>query len=116
MPINNLPVTAALDRAAEAIIEQYRSAPAIATENAIALLALWAADAIAAGRLAPRDADATFVRLDVAINDPPVGPELSVDTDQLLHEAMTLDDWGTEFSADLDELRRLAFAILRAPA
>ena len=29
------------------------------------------------------------------------GPELSDDTDQLLHGAMTLDDWGTEFSADL---------------
>jgi hypothetical protein len=29
-------------------------------------------------------------------------------------EAMALDDWGTEFSADLDEMRRLAFEILRA--
>jgi hypothetical protein len=28
---------------------------------------------------------------------------------------MTLDDWGTEFSADLDELRRSAFIILGAP-
>jgi hypothetical protein len=37
MSINNLPVTTALDRAAGAIIEQYRSAPAIATEDAIAL-------------------------------------------------------------------------------
>lgn len=111
--VDRLPVTTALDRAAGAIVEQYRSVPAIATEHAIALLALWAADAIAAGRLAPKDADATFVRLDVQINNPPAGPELSDDTDQLLHEAMTLDDWGTEFSADLDELRRLAFAILR---
>jgi hypothetical protein len=112
--VDRLPVTVALDRAAEAIIGQYRSAPAVATEHAIALLALWAADAIAAGRLAPKDADATFVRLDVATHNPPAGPELSDDADQLLHEAMTLDDWGTEFSADLDELRRLAFAILRA--
>jgi hypothetical protein len=42
------------------------------------------------------------------------GPELSEDADQLLLEAMTLHDWGTEFSGDLDELRRLAFRILRA--
>jgi hypothetical protein len=29
---------------------------------------------------------------------------------------MTLDDWGTEFSADLGEMRRLAFGILGAAA
>jgi hypothetical protein len=112
--IDSLPVSAALLQAAQAVIEQYRASPAVATERALALLALWSADAIAAGRLAPAEADATFTRLFVAIGDMQDGPELSGDTDQLLHEAMTLDDWGTEFSADLDELRRLAFVILRA--
>ena len=74
-----------------------------------------AADAIAAGRLAPKDADATFVQLFVELGNPPAGPELSEDATQLVLEAMTLHDWGTEFSADLDEMRRLAFAILGAP-
>jgi hypothetical protein len=114
--VDSLPVTAAIGRATEAIIAQYRASPAVATERAIALLALWAADAIAAGRLAPKDADAAFVRLEVELGNPPAGPELSSDTDQLLLEGMTLDDWGTEFSADLDELRRLAFGILQATA
>jgi hypothetical protein len=110
---DTLPVLVAIRRAADAIIDQYRESPAVATERAIAVLALWAADAIAAGRLTPKDADATFVRLEVEIGNPPAGPDLSDDTTQLLLEAMALDDWGTEFSADLGELRRLAFAILR---
>src|SRR5580765_4910190 len=114
--VDSLPVTAAFGRAADAIADQYRTSPASTTERAVAMLALWAADAIAAGRLAPKDADTTFVLLDVAIENPPAGPELSDDTSQLLLEAMTLHDWGTEFSADLDELRRLAFSILGAAA
>ena len=113
---DTLPVTAAIQRAAESIIDQYRVSPAVATERAVAMLALWIADAIAAGRLAPKHADTMFVHLDVAIENPPAGPELSEDTTQLLLEAMTLHDWGTEFSADLDELRRLAFAILTSTA
>src|SRR5215213_9194470 len=114
--VDSLPVTAAFQRAADAITAQYRTSPASTTEHAIAMLALWAADAIAAGRLAPKDADTVFVHLFVAIENPPAGPDLSDDTTQLLLEAMTLHDWGTEFSADLDELRRLAFGILGAPA
>ena len=116
--VDNLPVTAAIERAADAIIAQYRSVPAVATEHAIAMLALWAADAITAGRLAPKDADTVFVRLEVDLGDGERmgGPELSDDTTQLLLEAMALDDWGTEFSADLGEMRRLAFGILGAAA
>lgn len=110
--IDSLPVTVAFRQAADAVIHQYRAIPAIATEHAIAMLALWAADAIAAGRLAPTDADATFTHLFIEIGNPPAGPDLSDNADQLLLEAMELHDWGTEFSADLDELRRLAFAIL----
>ena len=110
--VDSLPVTVALGRAADAIVARYRASPAVATEWAIALLALWAADAIAAGRLAPTDADATFVRLYVELGNPPAGPDLSEDTDQLLMEAMNLEHWGTEFSADLAEIRQLAFAIL----
>jgi hypothetical protein len=110
--VDSLPVTTAFRQAAEAVVGQYRASPAKATEHAIAMLGLWAADAIAAGRLAPTDADATFTHLFVEIGNPPAGPELSEDADQLLLEAMTLHDWGTEFSADIDEIRRLAFAIL----
>jgi hypothetical protein len=112
--LDSLPVTSALQQAAQAVIDQYRASPVVATERSLALLALWAADAIAAGRLAPAEADATFTRLFVALGDLRDGPDLSNDADQLLLEGMSLHDWGTEFSADLDELRRLAFAILRA--
>jgi hypothetical protein len=112
--IDSLPVTPAIGRSVDAIIGQYRTSPAVATERAIAVLTLWVADAIRAGRLAPKDADAAFVRLYVELGNPPTGPDLSDDTDQLLMEGMTLDHWGTELSADLDELRRLAFDILGA--
>lgn len=112
MQTDSLPVTEALSRAAESIIGQYPSLPAVATDRAIALLALWAADAIAAGRLAPADADATFTRLFVALGDIVDGPEIAEEAGQLLLEGMTLHDWGTPFSGDLTELRRLAFDIL----
>ena len=111
---DSLPVTAAFQRAMDAIIGQYRTSPVVVTERAIALLALWAADAIAAGRLAPQDADSMFTRLFVETSNPPAGPDLSEAADQLLLEAMELHDWGTEFSADLSEIRRLAFTILGA--
>ena len=106
------PATASIGQAADAILAQYRTSPITATERAIAMLALWATDAIAAGRLAPLAADATFTHLFVEISNPPAGPETSDDADQLLLECMSLHDWGTEFSADLAEIRRLAFVIL----
>jgi hypothetical protein len=112
--VDSMPVASALKQATETVIEQYRASLSVATDRAIALLALRAADAIAAGRLAPSEADATFTRPYVGLGDLRDGPDLSVEADQLLLEAMSLHDWGTEFSADLDELRRLAFGILRA--
>lgn len=113
---DNLPVATALRQAAESVIEQYGTSPPVTTDRAVALLALWAADAIAAGRLAPAEADATFTRMFVALGDIAEGPELADGTGQLLLEAMSLDDWGTDFSADLAELRRLAFGILKGAA
>jgi len=113
---DRLPVATAFQQAVQAVIDQYRASPAVATNRALALLALWAADAIAAGRLAPADADATFTRVFVALSDMRDGPEISDDAGQLLLEGMSLHDWGTEFSADLDELRRLAFGILGTAA
>ncbi|MCC7367861.1 MAG: hypothetical protein IT306_05535 [Chloroflexi bacterium] len=112
MQTDNLPVVSALTQAAESIISEYPALPAVATDRAIALLALWAADAIAAGRLAPVDADTTFTRLFVALGDVVDGPEIAESAGQLLLEGMTLHDWGTPFSGNLSELRRLAFGIL----
>lgn len=109
--IRNMPL-GDLDRAASAVLARYTSASAHETEAAIGLLALWALDAIEAGRIAPNDADSVFTRLDVALDEAPAGPELSDDLQQLLLEAMTFHDWGTEFSADPARLRELAFAIL----
>ena len=112
--VDSLPVAAALRQAAQAVIDQYRASPAVATHRALALLALWSADAIAAGRLAPAEADAVFTRVFINLGDIADGPELSHDAGQLLLEGMSLHDWGTEFSADLDELRRLAFMVLKS--
>ena len=112
--VDSLPVAESFRQAAQAVIDQYRASPAVATDRALALLALWSADAIGAGRLAPAEADAVFTQVFVAIGDIPDGPDLSDDAGQLLLEGMSLHDWGTEFSADLDELRRLAFTILKS--
>ena len=109
-PIDNLRHTARL------LFERYRTAPAHETETAIAVLSLWALESVEAGRLDPNDADHVFTMLEVKIGEVPDGPELSDDTDQLLLECMTLHDWGTQFSADPAEIRRLAFAILGAVA
>jgi hypothetical protein len=112
------PSASSLAETAEAVVASYPSSPAAATERAIAVLALWALDAIEAGRLAPLDADRVFTMLDVEIGDGERkgGPELSDDASQLLMEAMTLDDWGTEFSADPVRMRELALGILKAAA
>src|SRR5262245_20645671 len=99
--VDPLPVTAALRKTAHSIADQYRTVPAVATERSLAVLALWTADAILAGRLAPKDASTAFVELDVALSNPPAGPELADAVEQLFFEANTLDDWGTEFSGDL---------------
>ena len=103
-----------LRRAAEAMLAGYPSAPAAETDAAIAMLALWALDAVEAGRLAPAEADAVFTLLDVEIDETADGPEISDDASQLILEGMMLHDWGTEFSSDPQHMRGLAFAILGA--
>jgi hypothetical protein len=112
----NSTAASTLERAADLVVASYRQRTPHETESAIAYLALWGLDAVEAGLIAPRDAARIFTTLEVEIGDMRDGPELSEDTGQLLLEAMLLHDWGTEFSADLDELRRLAFAILGAVA
>ena len=112
--VDRLPVTTALQPAGQDVVGQFCTSPAVTAERALALLVLWSVDAIAAGRLAPAEADATFTRMLVAIGGKQDGSELSDDADQLLLEGMSLHDWNTELSADLEELRRLAYAILRA--
>jgi hypothetical protein len=110
------PAASSLHQVAEAVLSRYPSAPALETERAIAMLALWALETIEAGRLSPQDADQVFTLLDVEIDETADGPELSNDANQLLLEGMLLHDWGTEFSADPERMRALAFAILRASA
>jgi hypothetical protein len=107
------PAASGIQQVAEELLTRYRSAPAVETERAIAMLALWALDAVEAGRLSPQDADEVFTMLDVEIGETKNGPELSEDAAQLLVEGMALHDWGTEFSADTARIRSLAFTILR---
>lgn len=103
-----------LRETAEALLARYPSAPATETEAAIAVLALWAIDAVEDGRLPAREADSVFTLLDVEIDESASGPDLSEHAAQLLLEGMTLHDHGTQFSADLDRMRSLAFGILKA--
>ena len=108
------PVSASIQQAAEALLARYRSAPAAQTEATLALVALWALDAIEAGRLQPVEADRVFTMLDVEIDETTGGPLLSDDAHQLMLEGMALHDWGTAFSADPGRMRDLAFALLKA--
>ena len=102
-----------LRETAEALLARYPAAPAAETESALAVLALWAIDAVEDGRLPAADADSVFTLLDVEIDESASGPDLSERATQLLLEGMTLHDQGTEFSADLSRMRSLAFGILR---
>jgi hypothetical protein len=47
--VTNQPAAGGIHQAAEAVLAHYRSAPAVETERAIAMLALWALDAIEGG-------------------------------------------------------------------
>ena len=114
--VTNQPAAGGIHQAAEAVLARYRSAPAVETERAIAMLALWALDAVQGGLISPVDADEVFTLLDTEIGETKGGPELSEDAAQLLLEGMALHDWGTEFSADVTRLRSLAFSILRTTA
>jgi len=100
--------------AAEALLARYPAAPAAETEAAIAVLALWALDAVESGTLPATEADSVFTLLDIELDEAKTGPDLSESTSQLVLEGMTLHDWGTPFSADLDHMRALAFGILRS--
>lgn len=106
------PVAGSLGQVAEALLSHYTAAPASQTETAIAVLALWALDAIETGHLSPDDADRAFTLLDVEIGESKDGPDLSEDAHQLLLEGMAFHDWGTEWSADASRVRSLALAIL----
>jgi hypothetical protein len=108
------PAAASIRHVAEALLARYPSAPAAETETAIAVLALWALDAIDAGRLAPQDADQIFTLLEVETSEARGGPELSDTLDQLMLEGMALHDWGTVFAGDTGRMRSLALAILQA--
>lgn len=96
------------------MLARYPSASAPEIESRLAMLALWALEAVEAGRLHPADADRVFTRLDMQIDEDAVGPELSDDAGQLLLEGMAFHDWGTEFSADPTRVRALAFSLLNA--
>ena len=100
-----------LRKAAEAVVARYSTAPSHATETALAVLALWALDAVEADRLTPQEANSIFVLLDIGIGDRP-GPELSDQVQQRVLEGEHFHHHGEEWGPDADQLRALAFAIL----
>ena len=102
-----------LREAAAALLARYPSATAAETESAIAMLALWALDAIEGGQLPPAEADSVFTMLDVEIDETGAGPDLSESVTQLLLDGMALHDWGTPFSPDVHRMRALALGILK---
>ena len=114
--VTNQPAAGGIHQAAKAVLARYRSAPAVETERAIAMLALWALDAIEGGRLSPPDADEVFTLIDTEIGETRGGPELSDDAAQILIEGMAFHDWGTEFSTDAARLRSLALSVLQTTA
>ena len=114
--VTNQPAAGDIHKAAEAVLAHYQSAAAVETERAIAMLALWALDAIEGGRLSPLDADEIFTLIDTEISETSGGPELSEDVAQILIEGMALHDWGTEFSSDVLRMRALALSLLHTTA
>ncbi len=103
-----------LEAAAAAIARHYRSVPARETEAAVALLSLWALDALEGGRITPDDATTILTKLWVGVTDAPPGPELSEDVHTLLEEGGWLHDEAIGEAPDRGHLRALAHAVLNA--
>lgn len=100
-------------RAAEAIADRHATASAGETDAAVAVLALWALDAINAARLSHEDATASLTTLWARVTDRQSGPGVSDDTHELLLEGGWLHDDAIDRAPDLLEIRRLAVGILR---
>ena len=103
-------------KVAEVIAERYPSVPAGETEASIAVLALWALDAIERGLLSRDEATSVFTQLDVRIGDAPSGSPLSEGTHEILLEGQWFHDHDIGWGPDPGRVRRLAFAILRPSA
>ena len=110
-PGTDSPSAADIRSAADEIAARYGAASIEETEATLAVLALWALDAVASGRLPREEADRIFFRLDERIGTAP-GAELSDEARDLLFDGMTFHDWGERFGPDPDEVRRLALQIL----
>jgi hypothetical protein len=100
--------------AADAIAAHYPSAPARETDVAVALLTLWALDAIEAGRLSENDASTIFTQLWSDVTDHKDGPDLAPEADELLFDGGWLHDEAIGAAPDRGNLRRLAHTILSA--
>jgi hypothetical protein len=105
-----------LTAAASAIAARYRVVSAHETETAVALLVLWALDALDSARITPDDATAIVTALWVGITDRPPGPDLSEATHELLEESTWLHDEAIGQAPDHDELRQVARGILARPS
>jgi hypothetical protein len=103
-------------KVAEAIAERYPSVPAGETEASIAVLALWALDAIGRGLLSRDEATDVFTPLDVRIGDARSGPQLSEEAHEILLEGQWFHDHDIGWGPDPQRVRQLAFAILRRSA
>jgi hypothetical protein len=105
------PIAHLIHDAALAVAVRYPSEPARATEAAIAILALWALDAVEAGRMDRDEANRVFVLLDVRLGEQP-GPELSGEVHDLITEGEHFHHYREALGVDPDEIRSLAFMIL----
>jgi hypothetical protein len=101
-----------LKAAASAIAARYRTVSAHETETAVALLVLWALDALDSARITAADATAIVTALWVSITDLPSGPDLSETIHELLEESTWLHDEAIGQAPDHAALRHVAHGIL----
>ena len=100
--------------AADAIAAHYLSAPARETDVSVALLTLWALDAIEAGRLSMDDASTIFTQLWSDVTEQQDGLDLAAEADELLFDGGWLHDETIGAAPDRARLRHLAHLILTA--
>jgi hypothetical protein len=106
------PPASGVSDAVKAFVQVLKQGDVAQVEAVIAFLALYVAEQVESGHIAPQDADWLFTRVDVQLTDFGRLEELSDEAAELILEAEHFHHHGGEWGVDLGRVRELAAIIL----